>query len=185
MKKIPTMFKRGAFGKITNEITPGCEWVAAGEGVATHKLDGTCCMVRDGKIYKRREIQDKDTAPADFEPVERDQLTLKTVGWVPVNPTASEDKWIRDAFSAVTLFDGTYEACGPKIQGNPECFEKHVAMRHEILWSRPIDAPRDFAGLQRFFEDEAGRNMEGIVFCHPDGRMAKIKAKDFGLKRKA
>jgi len=29
-----------------------------------------------------------------------------------------------------------------------------------------------------------GRDIEGLVFHHPDGRMAKIKKRDFGLKRK-
>jgi hypothetical protein len=27
------------------------------------------------------------------------------------------------------------------------------------------------------------RDIEGLVFHHPDGRMAKIKLRDFGLKR--
>lgn len=39
MKKIPTLFVREFFPchkvKITDQVTPGCEWVLAGEGVAT------------------------------------------------------------------------------------------------------------------------------------------------------
>jgi len=35
-------------------------------------------------------------------------------------------------------------------------------------------------GIRTFLE-HAG--WEGIVFHHPDGRMAKIKGRDFGLKR--
>jgi len=34
--------------------------------------------------------------------------------------------------------------------------------------------------LGQFFKE---RNIEGIVWHHPDGRMAKIKARDFGIKR--
>jgi len=36
-------------------------------------------------------------------------------------------------------------------------------------------------GLREWFK---GRDIEGLVFHHPDGRMAKIKKRDFGLKRK-
>jgi len=51
MKKIPTLFRR-EFNRsdvtIFNEITPGCEWVLAGEGEATLKTDGACCAIIDG-----------------------------------------------------------------------------------------------------------------------------------------
>ena len=43
MKKIPTMFERdwnGDRSRVVNQVHPGCEWVLAGEGVATRKLDG-------------------------------------------------------------------------------------------------------------------------------------------------
>jgi hypothetical protein len=42
------------------------------------------------------------------------------------------------------------------------------------------DAPRMFEGLRTWL---AENDVEGIVWHHPDGRMAKIKARDFGLKR--
>lgn len=45
MRKIPTLFVREFLPNhkilITDQVTPGCEWVLAGEGVATRKLDGT------------------------------------------------------------------------------------------------------------------------------------------------
>ena len=43
-KKIPTLFKRvytdGRVTGITDEVNPGLEWVLAGEGQATVKIDG-------------------------------------------------------------------------------------------------------------------------------------------------
>ena len=46
MRKIPTLFVREFLPNhkiiITDQVAPGCEWVLAGEGVATRKLDGTC-----------------------------------------------------------------------------------------------------------------------------------------------
>jgi hypothetical protein len=50
--------------RATRESNPGCQWVFDGEGVATRKYDGACCMVRDGKLYKRRELGPKQSAPA-------------------------------------------------------------------------------------------------------------------------
>ena len=64
MNKIPTMFERdwnGDRSRVLNQVHSGCEWVAAGEGIATRKIDGTCVMVRDGRLYKRRELRDADS----------------------------------------------------------------------------------------------------------------------------
>lgn len=50
MKKTVSLFARNYDGDrlVRDELIPGAEWVVAGEGVATRKLDGTCCLVRDG-----------------------------------------------------------------------------------------------------------------------------------------
>lgn len=73
--------------------------------------------------------------------------------------------------------DGIYELCGPKVQGNAEKFERHVLIPHgrEVL-----DAPRTYDELKAWLAD---KDIEGIVWHHPDGRMVKIKKRDFGLKR--
>jgi hypothetical protein len=63
------MFERdwnGDRSRVVNQVHPGCEWVLAGEGVATRKLDGTCCLIRDGKLYKRRELREGDVEPTAF-----------------------------------------------------------------------------------------------------------------------
>src|SRR3954470_4475286 len=78
MKKIPSLFARNhdTNGLVRNEVTPGCEWVLAGEGVATRKHDGACCMFRAGEFYKRRTLRKGDQPPADFEPAtEFDPIT--------------------------------------------------------------------------------------------------------------
>ena len=55
MKKIPTLFRRDYEGnrQVVDEVTEGCEWVIHGGGTPTEKFDGTCCMVKGGKLYKR------------------------------------------------------------------------------------------------------------------------------------
>lgn len=186
MNKIPTMFERdwkGDRSRVLDIPNPACEWVFAGEGVATRKIDGSCCMVRDGKLYKRRELREGDKEPAGFERVTRDDETSKIIGWVPVGD-GPDDQWHRWAFANVHIGDlppvnGSYELVGPKCQGNPERYLSHVLISHSAT-DHFHDVPRDFDGLREWL---TGRDIEGIVFHHPDGRMAKIKLKDFGLRR--
>lgn len=185
MKKIISLFQRNYEGDrlIRDEVVPGAEWVQRGEGVATRKFDGTCCMVKEKKLYKRYDAR-TGKAPEGFIPAqEPDAKTGHWPGWLAVGP-GPEDRWFREAFElgatdkGVYLFDGTYELCGPKVQGNPEGFDKHVLVKHgsEIL----EDAPDTFAALKEYL---GSRNIEGIVWHHPDGSMVKVKGKDYGLKR--
>lgn len=181
MKKIPTLFERdwnGDRSRVVDKVHLGCEWVLAGEGVATIKVDGTCCLVRGDKLFKRREVREGGTIPPDFEQADYDAETGKMVGWVPVGD-GQDDRWHREAFALMkNPEDGTYELVGPKIQGNPE-----QRLQHELLWHGCITAegaPRTFPGLRDWL---AGLDIEGLVFHHPDGRMAKIKLRDFGHKR--
>lgn len=87
MQKIISLFQRNYGGDllVRDEVTPGAEWVLAGDGVATRKLDGTCCLVRDGKLYKRHEVKPGRKPPANFEPAtDADPITGKQQGWLPV-----------------------------------------------------------------------------------------------------
>lgn len=184
MRKIPSLYQRNYDGDrlVRDEVVPGAEWVLAGEGVATRKYDGTCCLVRDGVLYKRLDVKPGKTAPPDFELEQHDPTTGKSFGWVPVGE-GPEDRWHREAMGAPddTHPDGTYELVGPKIQGNPERFGTHTLVAHDYA-DDLLDAPRDFDGLRSYLADH---DIEGIVWHHPDGRMVKIKAKDFGLRRVA
>jgi hypothetical protein len=179
MKKIPTVFLRNPedLSKLLNEQNPECAWVFAGEGIATRKYDGACCMIRDGVLYKRREFKGGVINSAGFEILNYDSMTDKTVGWVKVG-FGPEDCWFREAYLE-NLEDGTYELLGPKVQGNPECCLKHYLHKHSEASVYPGIA-RDFEGLRQFLSSV---NMEGLVWHHPDGRMAKIKKRDFGMRR--
>lgn len=184
MQKIPTLFERdwtGDRSRVLNRVTSGCDWVIAGDGIATRKLDGTCCLIRGGRLYKRRELKKGETPPQYFEEVSHDPETEKTVGWLPVDDGPG-DKWHREAFGLRDdWMDGTYELIGPKVQGNPERKDEHVLIKHgEGIAGIIADVPRSFDGLKSWFVNQ---DIEGVVFHHPDGRMAKIKKRDFGLKR--
>lgn len=73
----------------------------------------------------------------------------------------------------------TCELVGPKVQGNPERYEKHTLVPHGMI--RLEDVPRDFDGLGHYL---ASNDIEGVVWHEAEeGRMAKIKARDFGIRR--
>ena len=180
MQKIISLFQRNYDGDrlVRDEVVPGAEWVLAGEGIATQKWDGTCCLVRQGRLYKRYDAKRGKTPPEGFEPAqEPDPVTGHWPGWLPVGD-GPEDRWFREA-SLDGVYDGTYELCGPKVQGNPEGLSAHILLPHGGF--HLDDAPRTFTALRTYF---AQRDMEGLVWHHPDGRMVKIKAKDFGIRRK-
>lgn len=162
---------------VRNEIVPGAEWVAAGEGVATRKYDGTCCMVRAGKLYKRYEVKSGKKPPKDFEAAsEIDSVTGKQQGWLPVGD-GPEDAWHREAYCCYHP-DGTYELVGPKVQGNPEKLSEHMLLRHGATILENV--PRTYAELKAWLA-LPDHDYEGIVWHHADGRMVKIKRRDFGL----
>jgi hypothetical protein len=180
MKKIISLFQRNYDGDrlVRDEIVPGAEWVVNGEGIATRKWDGTACMVKGGKIYKRYDVKKKRKPPTDFEPCQDpDPVTGHWPGWVPCKEDDPNDKWFLEAFKG-TESDGTYELCGPKINGNPEGFPDHRLVFHGF-W-KFLDCPRDYEGIKGYLRTH---DTEGIVWHHPDGRMVKIKAKDFGIRR--
>jgi hypothetical protein len=186
MQKIPTLFVRDENDRryVTEAVTPGCEWVLAGEGVATRKYDGTCVLLDDdGTWWARREVKPGKATPADFRAVGTDDVTGKTVGWEPAERSAFA-KWLQQALleadaENADLKPGTYELIGPKVNGNPERRAAHELVRHEDAeWVRPFSLT--FDGLRdtlRVLHQKEG--VEGLVWHHPDGRMAKLKARDF------
>ena len=184
MKKIISLFQRNYDGDrlVRDEVVPRAEWVLAGEGVATRKFDGTCCMIQGGVLFKRYDAKHGKTPPHGFIPAqEPDPVTGHWPGWVEVG-NGNEDRWYREAvgksWPKCDAPDGTYELLGPKVQGNPEREKVHVLVPHGD-YPMP-EAPRTYAALKEYLRD---RDIEGIVWHHPDGRMVKIKKRDFHGKR--
>ena len=184
MKKIPTIFKRNPDNMklVLNEVNEDCRWVFEGGGVATRKYDGTCCLIKEGKLYKRREIKKGKQKPDNFVLADHDENTGKTVGWLPVDFDSKDDKWHVEAFTNADkkLEDGTYELLGKKIQGNPEKYDRHTLLKHSEAQVF-LDVPREYHALQNWLKE---KDIEGLVFHHPDGRMGKIKKRDFGQERR-
>jgi len=179
MKKIKTLFKREfRNGRLTiNEVNEESVWVLNGEGIATRKFDGTCCMIDEGKLFKRYDCKKGKNPPAGFIAAQDpDPVTGHWPGWLLTND-APEDKFHREAFLKQPSWeDGTYELVGPKINGNKDNFNTHILVAHgsQIIENIPLD----FEGLKEWLEQNL---IEGIVWHHPDGRMVKLRRKDFGF----
>jgi len=150
MKKIISLFKRNYEGnrQVYNEVVPGAEWVIDGEGKATRKIDGTCCLIKNGELFKRYDVKQGKTPPIGFIPAqEPDPITGHWPGWLPIS---KEDRYHNEAFHTMQVNgqvkDGTFELIGPKINGNPENEGSHFLIEHGIIIFD--DCPRNFEELK-------------------------------------
>jgi len=194
VKKIISLFARNyeGDGLVRDEVVAGAEWVLAGEGVPTRKWDGTCCMVKNHRLYKRYDAKHGKTPPPGFIPAQDpDPKTGHWPGWLLVRDIP-EDRWFNDALDHVenksrhlidnarwpVMAEGTYELCGPKINANRERLDAHLFLRHgEAVLP---DCARTFDGIREFLRP---LDIEGIVWHRGNGDMVKIKRSDFGFKR--
>lgn len=177
MKKIRTVFLIDRDLRRATDVVQE-KWVLEGEGTATIKFDGTSSMIKDGLLYKRFDAKHGKTPPEGFIPAEPspDVHTGHWPGWVRVSDTDPADKWHREAFARSEFEDGTYELIGPKVQKNKYGLDSHELVLHGSV---TVEVERTHEGLLKWLEEN---NHEGLVFHHPDGRMAKLRRKDFGIK---
>lgn len=187
MRKIPTLFLRDPltqFRTVTPEAHPDCRWVFDGQGTATRKYDGTCVMFDGEDWWARREVKPGNAEPPNYMRIETDQETGKTVGWEPIGQSAFA-KYHARAIGAQLGLDivrwrvGTYELVGPKVNGNPERISEHRLLRHADAEVLNLPPRLDYQTCRRAVLDLGQHGYEGIVWHHPDGRMAKLKGRDF------
>lgn len=194
MKKIPTLFKRkfenGKLVGITNEFNDGFDenyWMYCR---ATVKMDGSCCAIINGKLYKRYDAKKGKKPPEGAIPCcEPDKITGHHPHWVELDENNPADKWFFEAFkntgitkkNAWMFYDGTYEALGPHFNGNPYNKREDKVFKHGLEniglkdWS--------FEGIKEYLRTH---EVEGIVFwTAKNGKnipIAKIKRTDFGFE---
>lgn len=191
MKKIPTLFTRvfheRAIIDILPEITPGCE-EAFKNGIATVKIDGSCCAIINGEFYKRYDAKKGKTPPEGAIPCcDPDPVTGHWPHWVKVDFNNPADKWFVEAYNETianegyllddnTIEDGTYEAIGKHFNGNPYGLDWDILVRHgdeEIYIGRTFEDVKEYLKLFK---------IEGVVFWLDDKPVCKIKRSDFGLE---
>jgi len=165
---------------VTPEITPGYEWVFEDESVmAIEKLHGTnvSVIIEHGQII------------AVFNRTERIPFFNKGKRHII---DAVQESYTRGYME--NLLDGQWfgEVIGPKINGNPYKLEKCIWIPFATLAQKHLrykswgKYPKDFETLSEWFKElmplyalmqgqKEGGFVEGIVFTHPDGRMAKLR----------
>ena len=123
---------------------------------------------------------------------EPDLITGHHPHWVKCDKNKAEDKYFWEAYNSLVALqmefnkgdkvpDGTYELVGEKVNGNREKLEGHHLHRHGSH-IQPIESV-DFEYLKAYLSDTK-YDIEGIVFHHKsDGRMCKLRKKDFGVTR--
>ena len=96
------------------------------------------------------------------------------------------------------LLDGQHfgELIGPKVNGNPYKLTEHLWIPFETFGQKHLrykswgKYPKDFETISEWFKDlmplyalmkdqKEGGFVEGVVFTHPDGRMAKLRCDMF------
>lgn len=184
MKKMKTLFVREFDEKHKVTTLPiveeGCEWVINGEGVATLKIDGTCCLIENGVLYKRFDFKEGRKLPEGAIPCQEaaDSITGHFPHWVKVNAEDPSDKHYISAFERLeNKQNGTYELVGPHFQGNPYGFLYDKLLKHGEIILQGV--PRTYEGLKEYLKTHY---IEGIVFHRGNGEMCKIKRTDFGFE---
>lgn len=209
MKKIPTLFERvyenHKIVDILPNVTKGMEWVLKGEGVATLKVDGSCCAIINGEFYKRYDAKRGKPIPEGAIKCqgEPDPITGHLPCWVKVDENKPEDKWFIEAYKNTIdagkiettnsgfaggkisehrefiypkMQDGTYEAIGVHFQGNPYNLRSDTIVKRGVV---TINVERTFDGIKKYLSDHY---IEGIVFWLDGEPRCKIKRSDFGFE---
>lgn len=162
----------------TPEITEGYEWVFEDDSVmAIEKLDGTnvSIIIENGKITR---IFNR-TGEVHFFGSGKPFIIEAIVN--------AYDK------GYCNFTDGQYfgEVIGPKVQGNPYKLDSHIWIpfstyaKNNLAYKSWGKYPKDFNTISEWFKelmplfalrrgDKEGF-VEGIMFTHPDGRMAKLR----------
>lgn len=209
MKKIPTLFERvyenHKIVDIFPNVTKGMEWVLEGKGIATLKVDGSCCAIINGEFYKRYDAKRGKQIPEGAIKCqeEPDPITGHLPCWVKVDENKQEDKWFMEAYKNAIdagkiettnsglasgkisehrefvypkMQDGTYEAIGVHFQGNPYNLRSDTIVKHGTI---TINVERTFDGIKKYLSENY---IEGIVFWKDGEPKCKIKRSDFGFE---
>ena len=164
---------------VTNKIEEGYEWVFEDETVmAIEKLHGTnvSILIQDGVIT------------SCWNRTERLPFFNKGKKFIIEGLLNSYSRKYMEF-----LPDGQHfgELIGPKVYGNPYKLEEHIwipfssyAQKH-LRYKSWGKYPKDFNTISEWFKELQPLFMmkrgikdgfvEGIVFTHPDGRMAKLR----------
>ena len=169
---------------VVPEITEGYEWVFEDDSVmAIEKLHGTnvSILIQEG------------TVTAVFNRTERIPFINKPKKWIIEGILNSKERGYLEF-----LGDGQHfgELIGPKVNDNPYKLKEHLWIPFETFCQKHLKYkswgkyPKDFDTISEWFKElmplyasmqgnHENGFVEGIVFTHPDGRMAKLRRNMF------
>lgn len=169
--------------RVIPEITPGYEWVFNDPGVkAVDKLHGTnlSVRIRDGQL---KAIYNRTNCVLDGESI---PITGNTSKFVIGVLNACNKGWLQH--------DGVHygELIGPDINKNMHLVRDYLFVPFDYLaskhhWQSWLKGtyPKDYQTISDWFRDLLSlftkhvvgveSPAEGLVFHHPDGRMAKLR----------
>ena len=186
MKKIPTLFVREFDGhkivNITPEFTSAVCEDAFLHGIATVKIDGSCCAILNGELYKRYDAKAGKPIPDGAIPcqAEPDVVTGHFPCWIKCDRENKGDMWFwaayDKAFECDEPSDGTYEAIGKHFNGNPYNMDYDTLEKHGIRIVPLLD--RTFDAVKKWLETH---DEEGLVFWLKGEPICKIKRSDFAM----
>ena len=187
MPKLRSPFVRKMIGKdyiVTDEIEEGYDWVFEDESVmAVEKLHGTnvSIQITDGVIT------------GIWNRTERIPFFNKGKQHIVMGILNSFGKGYTEF-----LGDGQYfgELIGPKVNANPYKLSEHLWIPFSTFSQKHLrykswgKYPKDFKTISEWFKElmplyslmkgiRENGFVEGIVFTHPDGRMAKLRCDMF------
>lgn len=171
----------------TDIVNEKSAWVFTEPATATVKRDGTGVLVTaDGEILVRRSVKKGKRVPEGFRLAETDAFTGHMFGVEPM--AQSSFKTVLEEALVATgkpLEPGTFELCGPKVNGNPEGFDTHVLIRHGsetlpvIPDMRTVNPDEAFGLLKDIFTELKNQGVEGVVWWGKDDKRVKLRVKDF------
>lgn len=183
MPKIKSPFIREMINKqyiVTDKIEEGYEWVFQNADVmAIEKLHGTNVSI----------VIIEGTVTQVYNRTERIPFINKGKKWLIEGLLNSKERGYLEF-----LGDGQHfgELIGKKVNGNPYKIDGHLWIPFETFAQKHLKYkswgkyPKTFETLSNWFKDDliplyssmqGNREgfVEGIVFTHPDGRMAKLR----------
>lgn len=187
-KKMTALFEIDRVQHVGTEVVnPRSAWVFDEASVPTVKRDGTGVLVTEtGEVLMRRSVKKGKRVPEGFRLAEVDAFTGHMFGVEPVAQSPLKKMFDEAVGNLVEpLTAGTFELCGPKINGNAEGFDKHVLIRHgsEVLFDLPdmqtVEPDEAFDLLKGIFADLKIRGVEGVVWWGADDKRVKLRVKDF------
>jgi hypothetical protein len=212
MKKMKTLFVIDRETDLaTREVQPGYEWAFTDVCDISIKVDGTPVFFKNGVWYKRwdRKLIKKFAVKASnarrkglpfsleegmFKPVppgaiacepSPDPVTFHHPHWVPIGK-GPEDVVLWECINnliSIHVDNSTYEAIGPKIQGNMYNVLSHFIIKHGSMKCDSPDVSNcdipdvSFDSVKQWLKDNEA---EGLIFKNTlTGEMCKIRRKDF------